>query len=223
MSGLNKIRFTYSKSKLALYLTNDEVEIFIKKALKKSNINFDEKRKIIDFALNVELGMESTGEIGIITLKDDISIPFFMKALNENLPEGLTILSAKYEEPFNLVKLNKRVSSTDYQIKFNYTKELLENKTQNEINLLEKDYEAKMKEYLSNNEVLVTKKSKGRMEKIDIKPNILDFNYEFNTLNVRLSTNNAIAVNPETLMEGFSEYIDDKVYFNAKRTRINID
>ncbi len=220
---MNKIRFTYSKSKLALYLTNDEVEIFIKKALKKSNIKFDENKKIIDFALTVELGMESTGEIAIVTLKDEVSIPYFMKALNDNLPVGLTILSAKYEEPLNLVKLNKRVSSSDYQIQFNHTKELLENKTQTEINLLEKDYEAKMKEYLSNNEVLVTKKSKGRMEKIDIKPNILDYNYEFNTLNVRLSNNDAIEVNPETLMEGFSEYIDDKVYFNAKRTRINID
>ena len=220
---MNKIRFTYSKSKLALYLTNNEVEIFIKKALKKSNIKFDENKKIVDFALTVELGMESTGEIAIVTLKDEVSIPYFMKALNDNLPVGLTILSAKYEEPFNLVKLNKRVSSSDYQIQFNHTKELLENKTQTEINLLEKDYEAKMKEYLSNNEVLVTKKSKGRMEKIDIKPNILDYNYEFNTLNVRLSNNDAIEVNPETLMEGFSEYIDDKVYFNAKRTRINID
>lgn len=220
---MNKIRFTYSKSKLALYLTNDEVEIFIKKALKKSNIKFDEKKKIVEFALTVELGMESTGEVGVITLKDEVSIPYFMKALNDNLPEGLTILSAKYEEPLNLVKLNKRVSSSDYQIQFNHTKELLENKTQTEINLLEKDYEAKMKEYLSNNEVLVTKKSKGRMEKIDIKPNILDYSYEFNTLNVRLSNNEAIDVNPETLMEGFSEYIDDKVYFNAKRTRINID
>ena len=220
---MEKIRLIYSKSKLALYLTNDEVEIFFKKALKKSHINFDENKKIAEFALYVERGMESTGEVAEITLLEKVDISYLMKALNENLPEGLTILSAKEVEPLSLTKLNKRVVSSDYQIQFNYTKELLANKTQTEINALEKKYENRIKEYLSNDEVLITKKSKNRMEKIDIKPCILDYKYEYNVLNLELSNNNEMSVSPEDLMEGFSEYIDDKVYFNIKRTKINIE
>lgn len=219
---MEKIRFTYSKSKLALYLTNDELGLLFKKALNKANIEVSLNKNFIEFASNLELGIESTGEIAEITLKEDIEIPYFIKALNDNLPQGITILSANKVEPLDLIKLNKRVLSTSYQIQINYIKELLENKTITEINALEKKYENKMTEYLSNNEVFITKKSKNRMEKIDIKPMILDYSYEFNTLNITFLNNSEYNINPELLMEGFSKYLDNKVYFNAKRTKINI-
>lgn len=219
---MEKIRFTYSKSKLALYLTNDELGVLFKKALQKANIEVDFNKNFIEFASFLELGIESTGEIAEITLKQDIDIPYFIKALNDNLPEGITVLSANKVEPLNLVKLNKRVLSSSYQIQINYTKELLEKKTITEINALEKSYENKMNEYLSNDKVFVIKKSKNRMEKIDIKPNILDYNYDFNTLNITFTNDNEFNISPELFMDGFSNYLDNKVYFNAKRTKIDI-
>ena len=219
---MEKIRFTYSKSKLALYLTNDELVLLFKKALQKSNIEVDFSKNFIEFASSLELGIESTGEIAEVILKEAVDNAYFVKALNEHLPEGITILSAEKIEPLNLVKLNKRVLSSSYQIQINYTKELLENKTITEINALEKDYESKMNQYLSNDEVLIVKKSKNRMEKIDIKSKILDYNYDFNTLNITFLNDNECNISPELFMDGFSQYLDNKVYFNAKRTKIDI-
>ena len=60
------------------------------------------------------------------------------------------------------------------------------------------------------------------MEKIDIKPNILDYNYDFNTLNITFTNDNEFNISPELFMDGFSNYLDNKVYFNAKRTKIDI-
>ena len=79
-----------------------------------------------------------------------------------------------------------------------------------------------MKEYLGSDEVLVTKKSKNRLEKVNIKPLILDYKYNFNTLDVTVVSNEKENLRTETIMEGFSEYIDSKVYFDAKRTKINL-
>ena len=157
-----------------------------------------------------------------MVLKESVDISYFVKILNDNLPNGITILSASKVEPLDLVKLPAKVVSSDYEIKINYIKEILENKTTTEINYLEKGYQDKMKEYLGSDEVLVTKKSKNRLEKVNIKPLILDYKYNFNTLDVTVVSNEKENLRPETIMEGFSEYIDSKVYFDAKRTKINL-
>jgi len=222
---LEKIRFTYSKSKLALYLTNDDLIRLFEKTFKKANIEIDYYKKNspkIELASPLELGVESVGEIAEVVLKESVDISYFVKILNDNLPNGITILSASKVEPLDLVKLPAKVVSSDYEIKINYIKEILENKTTTEINYLEKGYQDKMKEYLGSDEVLVTKKSKNRLEKVNIKPLILDYKYNFNTLDVRVVSNEKENLRPETIMEGFSEYIDSKVYFDAKRTKINL-
>ncbi len=222
---MEKIRFTYSKSKLALYLTNDDLIRLFEKTFKKANIEIDYYKKNspkIELASPLELGVESVGEIAEVVLKESVDISYFVKILNDNLPNGITILSASKVEPLDLVKLPAKVVSSDYEIKINYIKEILENKTTTEINYLEKGYQDKMKEYLGSDEVLVTKKSKNRLEKVNIKPLILDYKYNFNTLDVRVVSNEKENLRPETIMEGFSEYIDSKVYFDAKRTKINL-
>lgn len=222
---MEKIRFTYSKSKLALYLTNDDLIRLFEKTFKKANIEIDYYKKNspkIELASPLELGVESVGEIAEVVLKESVDISYFVKILNDNLPNGITILSASKVEPIDLVKLPAKVVSSDYEIKINYIKEILENKTTTEINYLEKGYQDKMKEYLGSDEVLVTKKSKNRLEKVNIKPLILDYKYNFNTLDVTVVSNEKENLRPETIMEGFSEYIDSKVYFDAKRTKINL-
>lgn len=222
---MEKIRFTYSKSKLALYLTNDDLIRLFEKTFKKAKIEIDYYKKNspkIELASPLELGVESVGEIAEVVLKESVDISYFVKILNDNLPNGITILSASKVEPLDLVKLPAKVVSSDYEIKINYIKEILENKTTTEINYLEKGYQDKMKEYLGSDEVLVTKKSKNRLEKVNIKPLILDYKYNFNTLDVTVVSNEKENLRPETIMEGFSEYIDSKVYFDAKRTKINL-
>lgn len=222
---MEKIRFTYSKSKLALYLTNDDLIRLFEKTFKKANIEIDYYKKNspkIELASPLELGVESVGEIAEVVLKESVDTSYFVKILNDNLPNGITILSASKVEPLDLVKLPAKVVSSDYEIKINYIKEILENKTTTEINYLEKGYQDKMKEYLGSDEVLVTKKSKNRLEKVNIKPLILDYKYNFNTLDVTVVSNEKENLRPETIMEGFSEFIDSKVYFDAKRTKINL-
>lgn len=222
---MEKIRFTYSKSKLALYLTNDDLIRLFEKTFKKAKIEIDYYKKNspkIELASPLELGVESVGEIAEVVLKESVDISYFVKILNDNLPNGITILSASKVEPLDLVKLPAKVVSSDYEIKINYIKEILENKTTTEINYLEKGYQDKMKEYLGSDEVLVTKKSKNRLEKVNIKPLILDYKYNFNTLDVTVVSNEKENLRPETIMEGFSEFIDSKVYFDAKRTKINL-
>ena len=67
----------------------------------------------------------------------------------------------------------------------------------------------------------ILKKSKNRMERIDIKTSI--FNYEFlidGSLEITLSTGSKNNLKPDFVMSGYNEFIDENMQYHLKRTRI---
>jgi len=78
-----------------------------------------------------------------------------------------------------------------------------------------------MKKYLSQRNILVLKKSKNRMERIDIKTQII--NYEFtldDSLEITVSSGSNKNLKPSFIMDGYNEFIDEKMEYEVKRTRI---
>ena len=78
-----------------------------------------------------------------------------------------------------------------------------------------------MEKFLSQRNILVLKKSKNSMERIDIKTQII--NYEFTldgSLEITVSTGSRNNLKPEFIMSGFNEYIDENMDYEVKRTRI---
>lgn len=225
MANMEKLRVVYSKSKEAIYLSHlDTLKVFCE-AMSRANIPVEfskgfNPRPEITFAHPLSVGIESTGEIFEIILNEHLEPSYFIKELNKVLPSGLTVLSADYVD-MSEKNIMSRVYASTYLITFIYSEELLKDKTKREVEDIIKYYKQQMEKYLSQRNILVLKKTKDRMERIDIKTQII--NYEFTldgSLEITVSSGSRKNLKPSFVMDGYNEFINDKLEYEVKRTRI---
>lgn len=222
---MEKLRVIYSKSKEAIYLSHLDVSKVFQQALVRANMSVEyskgfNPRPDLVFAHPLSVGIESTGEVVEIILTEKIDIPYFIKEMNKVMPSGITILAAEYVD-ITEKNIMSRVYAATYLITFVYNEEKLKDKTKREIEDIKKYYQEKMTEFLNQREILVLKKSKNRMERIDIKTQI--FNFEFlldGSLEITLSTGSKNNLKPDFVMSGYNEFIDEEMDYEVKRTRI---
>ncbi len=222
---MEKLRVIYSKSKEAVFISHLDTVKIIEQALSRADISVEfskgfNPRPELSFAHPLSLGIESTGEIFEIILTEKIDIPYFIREMNKVLPSGLTILTAEYVD-MSEKTLMSRVYAATYVITFVYPDEMFEGKTKRQIEDIKTMYKDKMEEYLSQRSIMVLKKSKNRMERIDVKPQILDFEFYIDgSLEISVSTGSKNNLKPEFVLSGFNEFVDSNLEFEVKRTRI---
>lgn len=222
---MEKLRVIYSKSKEAVYLSHLDISKVFQQALIRADMSVEyskgfNPRPDLVFAHPLSVGIESTGEIVEIVLTEKIDIPYFIKQMNKVMPSGITILAAEY---ISMLEKNimSRVYAATYSITFVYNEEKFKDKTKREVEDLKKYYQSKMNEFLNQREILVLKKSKERMERIDIKTQIFDFEFLLDgTLEITVSTGSKSNLKPDFIMSGYNEFIDEQMDYEVKRTRI---
>lgn len=222
-----KIRIYYSKCKEAMYFSHNDIVKIFERSLNRANIyikytqGFTQKPDII-FAHPLEIGQESVGEICDIFLEENIDASTFVKLLNNSLPNGIAILSAEYieSEEKNLMNL---VYSSIYEINLEYNDPMFVNLDRVELESAKRILKDKFLLYILQEKILVMKKSKYRMERIDIKPDILSYDLE-NDYKIILELSSGLENNlkPELVMQGFEEFIDRDLSYNVKRLKIKL-
>ena len=143
--------------------------------------------------------------------------------LNKVLPSGVTVLSAEYinKEEKNIMS---RVYAATYILDLVYPEDKISKLNKREIEDLKEDYKNKMDDYLSQDNILVLKKSKDRMERIDIRPQIIVYDFTLDRgLEITVSTGSRDNLKPDTIMAGYKEYINEDIKYNVKRTKILYD
>ena len=222
---MEKLRVIYSKSKEAIYLSHLDISKVFQQALIRADMSVEyskgfNPRPDLVFAHPLSVGIESTGEVVEIVLTEKIDIPYFIKQMNKVMPSGITILAAEY---ISMLEKNimSRVYAATYLITFIYDEEKFKDKTKREIEDLKKYYQKKMNEFLNQREILVLKKSNDRMDRIDIKTQIFDFEFLLDgTLEITVSTGSKSNLKPDFIMSGYNEFIDEQMDYEVKRTRI---
>ncbi len=222
---MEKLRVVYSKSKEAIYISHlDTIKIF-EEALSRANINvhytsgFNPRPELV-FAHPLSVGIESIGEIVEVSLEEKIPIPYFIKEINSVLPSGLIVLSAEYISA-NEKNIMSRVYAATYILEIIYNENKFNSKTKKQIEDIKKYYIDKMDEFLSQDNILVLKKSKDRMERIDIKPQIITYNFLIDrNLEITVSTGSKNNLKPSYILTGYNEYIDEEFECNIKRIKI---
>lgn len=222
---MEKLRVIYSKSKEAIYFSHLDLIRIFEQSLARANILVEHSkgynpRPELVFAHPLSVGIESTGEIVDILIVEKLQTSYFTKEMNKVLPSGITILSAEYID-IKEKNIMSRVYAATYLINFLYNEKLYEGKTLREKEDLKKYYKDKMEDYLSQPNLPVLKKSKNRSERIDIKSQIIvyDFNLD-NSLEVTVSTGSRSNLKPDYIMTGYNEYIDKNLSYDVKRTKI---
>ncbi len=222
---MEKLHIVYSKSKEAIYLSHLDVIKVFEEALSRADLpvvfsNGYNPRPELVFAHPLSVGIESTGEIVEIKLEEKVETSYLVKQLNRVLPNGITVLSAEYVDN-NKKNIMARVYGATYVITLLYDEKKFVDKSKKEIEKIKNSYKEKMIKYLEQKNILVLKKSKDRMERIDIKPQIITYDFTLDdSLEISVLTGSKSNLKPDMIMTGYIEFIDEYIEYNVKRTKI---
>lgn len=222
---MENLRIVFSKSKDATFLTHLDVmnifeQAFIRAGIK---IKYTDKKKpkpMITFADPLPKGIESVGEIMEVCLEENLDIPYFVKDINKVLPSGITVLNAENARNTE-INIMDRVYASTYLISLIYDDKIFIDKTPRQIEEIKQNYKNKLQEYLNQDKILFLKKSKSRMERIDIKPDIINFDFLIDrSLEITVCSGLRKKLDPKNIMTGFGEFISENIKYNLKRTKI---
>lgn len=220
---MNKLRVVYGKSKDAMYISQEDTIRIFSDAFLKAQIpvvrSKDSNLVEMMFAHPLTDGYQSTGEIFEVNLTEEVDTRYLIKELNRSLPAGFIVMSAEYVSS-NEDSINLRVYAAEYVINLDYT-EKFKDKSLREKDEIRSYYRKKMEMYLAQSQILVVKKSYDRMERLDIKPQIEKYNFNIDdSVDIVVSAGARSNISPAILMDGYMEYINEKVPYDVKRVRI---
>lgn len=216
-----RVRITYTKSKEAAFIPAKDLKTVLETALVRTGIYITytkDNEPDIQFADNISLGIESTSEICDLVLKERVEPAFMIKGLNRELPVGMVVLTAEYLSDVD-VPIAESVYAVTYEIIPNLGD--ITQMTNREYEDRRKWYRFRMEEYLEESAILVLVKSMDRSERIDIKPAILNYEIHINdALRITISKETEYVFNPNYIMDGFKEFVNDNIEYTIKRTKI---
>lgn len=216
-----KVRVTYTKSKEASYIPSKELKKVFETALARYGIyteyTKDEEPDIV-FADNILIGIESTAEICDISLKENIEPAYIIKGLNRELPQGMVALTCESLKDID-IPINKSAYAVTYEILPDLGD--ITKMTNRQYQDKRSWYRNNMQEYLEETAILVLVKSIDRSERIDIKPAIISYEIHINdALRITISKDTDYMFNPEYIMDGFKEFVNQDIKYVIKRTKI---
>ena len=220
---MNKLKLVYDKSRDAMYISQEDTIKIFSDAFSKAGLPVvrSKSTNLVDmmFAHPLTDGYESTGEIFEINLTEEVDTRYLVRELNRTLPAGFIVMSAENVSP-NEESINLRVYAAEYVINIDYA-EKFKDKSLREKDEIKAYYRKKMEMYLSQNQILVVKKSYDRMERLDIKPQIEKYVFNIDdSVDLVLSAGPRSNISPAIVMNGYFEYINEKVDYEVKRKKI---
>lgn len=216
-----RLRLSYTKTKEASYILPGDMIYVLDKALTRTGVYVqytkDQFPNII-IANPLPQGIDSTEEICDIYINEYMDATFIVKGINNYLPKGIVVLSAEYIDS-KVPLISEQAYASEFEIVPEY--ENVEKMTKREFQDLKLWYRGKLEEYLNEGNILVLVKSSTRNERIDIKPNILEYSININDgLRITISSNTQYVFNPNFIMDGFIEFVDKPIKYSIRRTKI---
>ena len=163
---MEKVQIIYSKCKEATYLSHLDVVKVFEQAIARAGVpvvfsnGFNPRPELV-FAHPLSVGIESTGEILEIKLKEKVETSFLVKQLNRVLPSGLTVLSAEYVK-LDLKSIMARVYAATYIISLVYDESKFKDMTSKQKEDVKLKYKIDMENYLEQKNILVLKKNMNK-------------------------------------------------------------
>lgn len=216
-----RMRLTYTKTKEASYILPNDMMYVLDKALTKTGIYvvYDkDQMPSITIANSLPQGIDSTEEICDVCVEEYVDAPYVIKGINNFLPKGIVALSAEYLDE-NEQGIAEVCYASEFEIVPEY--ENIEKMNKREFADLRTWFREKLAEYLEEENILVLVKSSSRNERIDIKPIIMEYSININDgLRIVISNDTPYIFNPNYIMDGFIEFVDKKIKYSIRRTKV---
>ncbi|MEG1560537.1 MAG: TIGR03936 family radical SAM-associated protein [Clostridia bacterium] len=159
----------------------------------------------LSFATALSLGMTSSAEWLDIKFETNIRPLEFIDKLNENLPDGIRIISAFIADD-SMKALTALTLSADYEVDIpGFGEDALKNAA----------------ETIMSGSIVVRKRGKAGVKDIDIRGQVHDLKVSGEKLLICGELGTSGALNIELFMDKFFEALGEHAGYSAKRTEIN--
>jgi radical SAM-linked protein len=161
---LNKIRFKFIRGEEVKYISHLDLMKVYDRAIRRANIpiaysqGFNPHPQIV-FGLPLSVGVTSEAEYADFELSEPMDLTDFKQRLGSEMPAGLRIIDAEYNNTKNNIMSD--IAASSYEILV-YSDEELNKKA----------IEEKVRQLLGESEVVIKRESKGKVKEVDIRPMI---------------------------------------------------
>ncbi len=202
-----RVRIRFEKTGIMRYVGHLDLMRFFQKAVKRSQlpIRYSEgfnPHQIMSFAAPLGVGLTSIGEYMDIDIKEEVDAAASIKALNDNMVEGLAITSFKYL-PDTAEKCMSAVTAASYVVTYKDSKD--------DACYIDNICDLKVKFFDEAHSINIVKKTKKGERELDLKPLIYRFNIEIKNgvpvYDLLLSSGSTDNIKPELVIKAFHEFI----------------
>lgn len=201
------IRTKFNKEGDMIYISHLDLQQLLQRAFRRAEIELVHSQGFnphpkISYGNALALGTESQGEYVDVEIEADLSVEEYLNRMNEQLPEGITFIKA-----MEITKQTPSLASNIEYGEYIFTIEL-------EKSLSKEFVKNKMFEFMSNEEIMITKRNKkGKFVESNIRPmikhfDILDLEDKFITLEATIATGSKANLNTNVFIPRILEMLE---------------
>ena len=214
-----KVRIKFSKEGPIKFVGHLDTMRYFQKALRRAELPVAfsggySPHMIMSFAVPLGVGMESLGDYFDLEMAEDMPTAEIAARLEEQMAEGMHIVSVRKVEDGKAGKAMALVAAADYLVEFRPGKEP------------SIDWKSRVKEFLAQPEIKVTKQTKRSEKEIDLRPNIYKMEVREKGFFYMLASASSNYTKPEMVTNTFFHWIGEELpefAFTVKRLEMYAD
>ena len=202
-----KLRIKFNKFGAVKFIGHLDVMRFFQKALRRADIDVAysggfSPHQIMSFASPLGVGLESNGEYFDVEILSPISSQEFMDRVNAvSIPE-MQILDVRLL-PEKAGNAMASVAAAGYTIRFR------------EGRALEENLQQKFEQFISQEQILITKATKRGTAEIDLKPAIYEYKVNDDSVYLLVNASSEGNIKPTLVMDAFAAFLGQELQTNA--------
>ena len=199
-----KVRIKFTKTGHMKFVGHLDTMRYFQKAVRRANLPVAfsggySPHMIMSFAAPLGVGTTSLGEYFDMELTETVPTSVIEKRLNEVMVDGITVCSARQVEDGKASTAMALVAAADYFVCFREGKEPSD-----------PDWQQHIPEFLEQNEITVTKKTKRSEKIIDIRPFIYKMQAMDNGVFMQLASASSNYTKPELVLDTFLHWLGEE-------------
>lgn len=202
-----KARIKFRKYSVMKFIGHLDVMRFFQKVMRRADIPIKftggySPHMIMSFAQPLGVGITSDGEYLDIELTEAISSEKAVRQMNENMVEGMEVVSFVEIPDDKKYSGMTIVAAADYKVSL-----LASNESSENVLNIPEEWIAKGNDFLAQESITVLKKTKRSEKEVDIKPMIYEFKVCPDAVFLRLATGSEQNLKPDLVMQTFLKYM----------------
>lgn len=198
-----KVRIKFSKTGHMKFVGHLDTMRYFQKAIRRSGLPAAfsggySPHMIMSFAAPLGVGTTSLGEYFDVELTETVATDEIERRLNAVMTEGVSVCCARKVEDGKASTAMALVAAADYLVWFRQGKEP------------SVSWQEKLGEFISQKEIIVTKKTKRSEKTVDIRPYIYQMEAREGGVFLKLASASSNYTKPELVMDTFLKWMGEE-------------